>query len=288
MNELQKYIPLDKSWIIRMGILDLVNGYDDITKFLDKEKDLGDDLIALKRVAKDWNTNKPLDVGESGTLYRFIRFALWKLKKENEIVKRGTLKNRNICDNPGIIDWPLEKLLGLDNKTSQWASAAYLMGNKKRTDYPLPKLELTYEAVAYWHGKRRYDLCWAPRFDKTIEKQALAYINLLKTGKMDFTPKHSEDYCFARAFDLITAKEGEERFPSLMGHESNRLKQMDELLKEMSYSNKILSRDHRVIQALVMRQKFLKKELFIQNPNAVNKSWPLFFDFIDHCKRKYL
>ena len=49
---LQKYIPLDKSWIIRMGALDIINGSNDIKKNLDKQKDLGDDLIALKNISK--------------------------------------------------------------------------------------------------------------------------------------------------------------------------------------------------------------------------------------------
>ena len=30
----QKYIPLDKSWVIRMGFLDLTHGYKDIVSFL--------------------------------------------------------------------------------------------------------------------------------------------------------------------------------------------------------------------------------------------------------------
>ena len=105
---MKNYIPLDKSWTIRMGILDIINSRDSIRHFLNNQETLGDDLIALKRVAENWNSNNPLDVGESGTLYRFIRFALWKSGKEREIIKKGTLKKRDICNNSEIINWPLK------------------------------------------------------------------------------------------------------------------------------------------------------------------------------------
>ena len=48
-------IPLDKSWIIRMGVLDLVNGYKDIIYILDNQKYLGEDLLALKRAINSWD-----------------------------------------------------------------------------------------------------------------------------------------------------------------------------------------------------------------------------------------
>jgi len=82
MNKINKnkFIPLDKSWVIRMGVLDLIHGYKDINNFLANQGNLSGDLLALKRVLKIWNSDKSVDVGESGTLYRFLKFISWKLK----------------------------------------------------------------------------------------------------------------------------------------------------------------------------------------------------------------
>ena len=79
MKEINNYIPLDKSWINRMGVLDLVYGYKDIIDFLDKQENLNDDLLALKRAIKEWGNNQVIDVGESGTLYISLKFAVWTL-----------------------------------------------------------------------------------------------------------------------------------------------------------------------------------------------------------------
>ena len=100
----KKYIPLDKSWIIRMGILDIVNGCDDINIFLSKQKDLGDDLLALKRAVENWKSDEAIDIGESGTLYRFLKFASWKLGLNKKFIKQGTLADRKINDDSKIIN----------------------------------------------------------------------------------------------------------------------------------------------------------------------------------------
>ena len=104
-------IPLDKSWITRMGILDLVNGYSDINVFLENQKNLGDDLTALKKICDDWKRSTTIDVGESGTLYRFLQFASWKLKLNKKFITHKTLRDRDITDNPTIVDYPLKELL---------------------------------------------------------------------------------------------------------------------------------------------------------------------------------
>lgn len=284
-NKISDYVPLDKSWMIRIGVLDIINGYDDITRFLSKQKDLSEDLQALFHAAKEWNSNKPIDVGESATLYRFLKFASWKLNKDKKFILRGTLKDRRVYDNPEIINWSLKKLLTLDNGTSQWASASVLMGNTEKIQNPPYKLQLTYEAVAHWKERRSQGLCWLPRQDETILKQAISYIEILRTGKTNFTPKHSEDYCFARAFNLITPEEGNQRWPSLQEHESNRIKHMEVVIKLADNQNIIDSNDHRAIQAIVMRQKSRNEPVYIKYRTAVNKSWPQFWDFIDYCIR---
>jgi len=288
MNEYKKisqYIPLDKSWMIRLGVLDMVNGYDDIIKFLSKQEVLSEDLQALYRTARDYKNDKPLDIGESGTLYRFLRFASWKLKKEKKFILRGSLKNRKICNNPAIIKWPLEKLLTLDNGTSQWASASVLMGNTETVQNPPYKLRLTYETVSHWNSRRNSSLCWLQRKDETIAKQADAYIELLKNRKTSFKTRHSEDYCFARAFNLVTPEEAKQKWPSLKGHESNRIEHMEEVIARADNQEIIESKDHRVVQAIVMRQKLRKEPIYIIDKIVVNKSWPQFWDFLEYCEK---
>ncbi len=284
MTSLMDYISLDKSWMIRVGLLDMINRFRDITEFLAKQKSLSEDLRALYRCANAWESNNPLDVGESGTLYRFLKFASWRYKLNKKFILGGTLKNREICDDPDIVNWSLEKLLSLDNKTSQWASASVLMGNNEKIENRPYKLKLSYEALEHWKNQRKKKKCWIPRYDKSIEKQARAYVNFLKTGKIKFEPEHSEDYCFARAFNLMTSEEGRKRFPSIISHETNRIEEMEKSLAEAEKYDNVSSKDHRVIQAVVMRYNENKKRLITFYPYCVNKSWPQFFDFLEYAK----
>jgi hypothetical protein len=284
-KEILKFIPLDKSWIIRLGFLDLINGSDDIKRFLDKQDNLGSDLKALKDVAENWD-NKYLNAGESGTLYRFLRFYFWNSGEEKVIEKQGTLKNRDICDNPEIVDYPVEELLKLDNGTSQWASASYLIGKTGKINNAPEKLKLSYETLEYWKKQRLRGKLWQMKKDNTIKKQALAYINYLITGKMNFEPEHSEDYCFARAFNIVSSEQGEKRWPQLKEHESDRIREMEEMLKKADLGDEIDSKDHRVIQAVVMKQVSESKDIKVRYNKAVNKSWPEFWDFISFCINK--
>lgn len=279
------YIPLDKSWIIRIGVLDILNGKDDIIKFLEQQKELSDDLQALYKALVAWNTNEPIDVGESGTLYRFLRFASWKLGLNKNFILHGTLKTRNISDNPEIVNCSLKELLKLDNGTSQWASASVLLGNKEIIDNTPYKLELTYEAVNHWNKQREENKCWTICYDETILKQAIAFLELLKDKKSDFIPKQSEDYCFARAFGYITKEDGKSKWPSLVGHESNRIEEMEKMLNYAESGKNIESKDHRIIQAIAMRQKVNSRNVNIRYPESVNKSWPQFWRFLDDSEK---
>ncbi len=273
--QLESLIPYDKSWLIRLGVLDLLNGYDDIDKFLEQQKTLSDDLLALRKALKQWRDNEDIDAGESGTLYRFLQFASWMLNRDDKFIKHGTLKDRKINNDYSIVDLSLAELLKLDNGTSQWASAAVLFGNEEDPPNSIPyKLKLTYEAVEHWEKSRSTGKTWVARKDHTIQKQAEAYINWKKTGKMLFEPEQAEDYCFARAFELMTPKEGEKRWPSLRQHESDRIAEMEKALARQVVD----SRDHRVVQAVAMLRGNSVK---FSHSNVVTKSWPKFWQFID-------
>lgn len=277
-----KFIPLDKSWIIRMGVLDILNGYKDTIKFLKRTDNLNGDLISLLRASEEWDASEIIHVGESGTLYRFLRFASWKLNLDKEFVLEGTLQSRDICEDPAIINWQLSDLLKLDKNTSQWASAAILLGNTQRVENPPHKLQLTYEAVEHWKSRRLKGEVWLPRCDVTILIQATSFVHFIRTGDMQFKAMQPEDYCFARAFELIDEADGKRQWPSLAGHESNRFVDMKQNLRCFEEGTVIESKDHRVVQAIAMLAKARRKEVKFAYPDSVNKSWPQFWEFISH------
>jgi hypothetical protein len=276
-----RFIPLDKSWIIRMGILDILNRYDNIIKFLEYREDLNEDLKALQNAAKNWRTEKEIDVGESGTLYRFLKFASWKLKLEKKFILHATLKTRKICDNPEIVNYSQKELLKLDNGTSQWASAAVLLGDKERIENPPYKLKVTYDAVEHWNLRRERGVGWEERFDATIQNQAQAFLDMKRTGSTNWQPEQAEDYCFARAFGIITKEKGEKKWPSLRGHESNRIVEMETALEQLDSGREITSKDHRVVQAAAMLAKIKKKSIKVKHRDCVKKSWPQFWEFAE-------
>ncbi len=269
-------IALDKSWLIRMGVLDILAGRTTIVTVLSGLPSLSSDLKALLSCAKTWNTDKPINVGESGTLYRLLRFASWKLGLDKSFIKEGTLLLREISDDAGIVGWSQEKLLSLDGGTSQWASAAVICGDPHRVESPPFKLKLTYEAVDHWKSNQP----WVVRYDTTIFRQAADFARMLCCGKSTaFQPEQAEDYCYARAFSRITMEQGRRLWPQLVNHESNRLEEMERYLVT-DKEGVVTSKDHRVVQALAMRDKFACAGRVFLNKDCVAKSWPSFWKFL--------
>ena len=277
------FIPWDKSWIIRMGIQDILNGYDDIINFLRARfAELPSDLASLLSASETYiKGNKEIYVGESATLYRFLKFISWIKKDPKEFVLSGTLRKRKICDDPQIIEWSAAELLQLDGGTSQWASAAALTGSTERIKNPPFKLQATYDAIKHWQARRSHGKLWEPRYDETIIRQAIAFWEAVSLKQeVNFLPQQAEDYYFARVFNLIAKEQGEERWPSLRGHESNRICEMECVINAATAGNPIKSRDHRVVQAISMWAKLKGLQIVVARPNCVNKSWPKFWDYI--------
>jgi len=290
MKKFNKFIPLDKSWLTRVGVLDIVNGYIDIEKFINNQKDTNDDIVAIRNASIAWRNNEKINVGESATLYRLLQFASWKLKLNKTFIKEGSLKDRKITDNPNIVNFNQTKLLNLDNGTTQWATATVICGDKERLDNPPQKLKETYDAVLHWETQRKKGLCWEPKYDETIERQIKTFLDLLNAKEVNYIPLCSDDYCFARVFNFINKKNGENFWPSLIGHETNRIEEMERAIKEAeetaNETNSITSKDHRVIQALAMWGVVNKRKLFFESPNSINKSWPKFWKFLESVKRE--
>lgn len=277
-----QFVPLDKSWVIRMGVLDLMWGqHAKMIDLLSAQRSLGDDLIALRRCLKAWDRKAPMYVGESGTLYRFLRFVCWRLNIEQQFVLDGTLKDRPICSDPNIIHWDQRKLLTLDDGTSQWASAAVLCGDPLRLKDAPYKLKLTYEAYDEWN-RRRDDASpdWRLRPDQTILNQIYAFELAWMGCDPEFVPKQAEDFCFSYALGLMSAEEGERRWPQLRGHESNRLTEMPRATLQAQMGVPVESRDHRVVQAIALWGVANKKKVTFLHPQVASKSWPQFWEFI--------
>lgn len=274
-------IPISKYWSTRLCLLDIINNTRCFIPLIENRKDVGDDLRVAIEISKEWQTKNEHNVGEAGALFRLLQFASWKLKLNKKFIKEKTLKDRKICDNPKIINWPLTKLLKLDNNTPQWASASILMGSIEE----IPDdffLNLSKEALTHYNKIRDEGSFCELRYDETILLQAESFIDLLRNGHTDFIPKQQDDYCFARAFNLITEKEGEKRWPELKGHESNRLEEMEKQIHNLDNGEEIDSRDHRVVQSIAMLALLKKKEAKFSFPNCVSKSWPQFWDFLNH------
>lgn len=286
-------LPDDKSWDIKLGLLDLsIGSYATLLRLEDQVRRgvlLSDDQVALGRASQDYFDGKPIRVGESGTLFRSMRALCWTNgQMDREFIIEGTLSTREVCNDPEIITWDNEALLTLDNGTSQWASALFLLRpytQTNRIDFMSPetpyKLRVAGDAKLHWLMALLEHRPCQSRKDSTLIKQAASYVDWVANGAnaaFNFYPEQAEDAPLAIAFEIITPTEAGERWPALAEHESNRLVSVTEAIDQYEAGEKITSRDHRVIQALAMRFH-LGPEAFMY-PESVNKSWPTFWYFM--------
>ncbi len=284
-----RFVPWDKSDGIRKTWLDIINSNDkvqhssglDFLRF--RLHEVSTDLQAMYVGGSAWmNGDRNIYVGESGTVYRFMRLKAWQEGRNVEFIKEGSLLKRKMYDNPDVLEMTPEERLALDGGTSQWESAAYICGLSEKIDNPPEKLQLTYDCVEQWKACKRKRRGWHFTFDMTILRQAVAYLRQLHLKERIFEPRHSEDYCFARAFEYMTREEGEARWPQLKHHESNRLDEMETELERMLAGGPIKSDDHRVMANSAMRAVVEKKKPVIINQDCAKKSWPEFMTFILH------
>lgn len=285
-KEIKKFIPLDKSWMIRMGFkdaLDMKKSYC-ISKIESHEKKLviPKDVKNLKDVLyslKTANLRQPVSVGESATLYSFLTMFLLTQSLEKKITKEGTLLEREIAE-PDVswIEKSQKELLELDGGTSRWASAHALTVNSTRIENPPYKLALTYEAIDSWKPNS-----WKLRIDDTLFRQADHFAN-----GGDFFPYQSEDFCYAYSVGAISLKQARKRWPQLSNHESNRFEEIERQLSEIWEDKKVTSLDHRVVQAACMFAvknglPLRKVQFEHKSIRCVEKSWPAFWYFVNKC-----
>lgn len=299
MKQLEELMPWNKSEGMRAGFKALFdklmgrrNNLDEVLRFLEEHHDeLSDDMCALHRSVVAWLEGGPINVGESGTAYRLSRFLAWKLGEDREITTQGSLTRRKerMQEDPDMVNWPPERLLELDNETTQWATAAYVFGDRRKVPNPPHKLEVTYKVI----DSIERGTPWTPRRDETIVRQAQAFMEFLYTGKMNFVALQPEDYFFAGVFGMLSEEDMEriergELWPSLRGHESDRIEEMKEMTEALREGRKIRSHDHRAVQAAAMYYKNNGRlNGNIEYPSAVNKSWRRFWEFLEYAPFAY-
>ncbi|MES2059582.1 MAG: hypothetical protein V4438_00970 [Patescibacteria group bacterium] len=286
-SQLSEFLPLDKSWINRMGILDLRFRKATTVGFLKKQTDLPDDLKALLAASIAWRRGDlNIPVGESGTLLTFLSFLSWMPGgREAHFIRNRTLIERDLDGDPSIVNEPIEKLMQRRSKTSQWASAAVLCRNDEKVmENPPYRLGMTYEALEHWKKCYQEGVAWKPRADQTTLKQAECFLDILAGKKPSFEVLHSEDYCFGRVFRFITPDEGRQRFPSILNHESNRIQEVERALYQMRNYTPVTSDDHRVVEAVYMYATYRGHVITIQNPGCVSKGWPKFWEFMKYAE----
>ncbi|MEK7451095.1 MAG: hypothetical protein AAB662_04120, partial [Patescibacteria group bacterium] len=189
-----------------------------------------------------------------------------------------------MTEGPEIVEMSLNELLDLPEKTSQWATASVLLENKERIFNPPYKLQVSFDAVDYWNKQRQQGKTWEPRPDKTIQKQAEVFLEMIKETGVSFTPMQAEDYCFAYTFGYMTREEGEARWQDLHEHESDRFIEMEKMLAKAKAGEEIDSKDHRVVQAIAMWGLVNNKDVRFSYQDAVNKTWPKFWNFLEYAK----
>lgn len=293
-EKIAKFVPRDKGSTIRMVYLDLTQGYgpNHAINFLESKKDLSGDEKAALSVARSWEGNGPIDVLESRTMFIFLQFYFWKNKIAREILTRGTLTQRikEMEATEKVATWPLAKLLTLEGGTSQFASAAILLGNEEILPENPFYLQKTYNVRSYWLEQKQLGHFWIPQPDPTITVQIQEYINFLKTGKINIIPDRLGDcdlYCFLHSFGKITTEEGKKIWPQLCKHESNRFCEMELRREECLFGRIIHTRDHRVVSAYALLMQSMNLNLSVDairvsfiEPDCVNKAWPQFWNFV--------
>ena len=291
------YIPHDKSLIIRMAVLDLLARYkgrkynDGIEWMGSHYHELNDDSRASHDASIDWINGNRVRVGEAGTLYRMLwlssekLFSMGLISAKKEFVRGGTLVGRDLGDTQDKVYATFDELLKLD--TTQWASAymlfSFMFSEPVKRVYEVdPKIDLTFDAIENWDSARKSGVMWEPKYDSTILRQNLSYLQWLREGDMDYPVTIREEYPHGRAFGKMTAEEAK-KWPGLRKHESDRIGEMEENLDTCV----ITSKDHRVVKAIAMlkRDKIFNGEIRVLYPDCVRKSDPFFFRFLEDAPK---
>lgn len=263
-------IPLSKSVANRLMILSLKDKDDSYLKFLQNYPSvLSDDVEACKRVLEDWETSEWVDVGESRTALVFLKEFASRQNITKYWTTRGTLRGRKI------------------ENTSQILSAKLLSGEKiPETKDESYHVKLTRNIITLWNMGERERLF--NKIDDTLWEQCLTMECMwLKGMESKFCLRSAEDVCLGYFLGKITLEEIIEKYPSTIHHESNRPLELLKTLIQLKTQKMISSKDHRVVMAGTFYALIHNIEkLYIMFPKCVNKSFPLWWDYLSLLKEK--
>lgn len=288
---IQRYVPLDKTYVRVMLSLDDRYGYADSEAILAASGyPLPDDTAMYVQAQDDYYHRRPVHVGEGGANYRTLLYRSYLEDTPLLFVKEGSLKGRPMYERGDMTTMSAKQLAELDNRTTQYLIARMIWGDPEDIPDELIeqefKLQVADEAIADWHAARATNEPWSVRPDATITRQAGLFLRALKSGIKDahFEMMQAEDYCFARIYGYTTPEEGEKRWPRLRRHESDRIASVERAIKQATSGEVIDVNDHRVVQAIAMRWG-LSRDRF-KYPDCVTKSWPDFWLFIAEARKQ--
>lgn len=267
---LKNIIPLSKSVANRLMILSLRDNDESYLKFLESYPSvLPDDIQVCKNVLTHWNYSGWVEVGESRTALIFLKEYARINNVEKLFTTKGTLKNRKL------------------ENTSQITSAKLLCGEIiPETKDETYHVRLTRKIIQLWNMGERTHIF--NKIDETIWEQCLAMECIwLKGLESKFQIRSAEDVCLGYFMGKMTLEEIVEKFPSTIDHESNRPVELLKTLIQLKTGKAVSSKDHRVVMAASFYALIHNIEkLYFMFPACVNKSFPLWWDYLGMLKDK--
>jgi hypothetical protein len=285
-----QHVPTDKARLFRYSTIEA--RYGDITVAQEVIRGIprpGDDIMAQGRVLASLLKDEPLDVGESGTAYRIWQLPDWRHGWGRVFIKRGTLVRRaqEMPSKAEVLACRGQReLTRLADRTSQWATAAVLDGDAERlTEDVDPKLQLTYDIWDDWHHRQITGEPWTAEKDTVLDRQVNHFLHLYLFGEdIGYEVTEAEEFPYGFYFGNVGLEEAQDRFASLPHHESNRLVEVPRALELARVGEPIAVDDHRIIQMVGFFGLLTGTEVYFEHPEAVNKTWPGYFDLIQAAR----
>lgn len=250
--------------------------------------DVAKDTTEFLAAANEYESSDIVHIGEGGANYRSLLYRSYLEGSNKRFERTGSSLQRQIYEAPDMTTLPNSQLLLLDDETTQYISARLTWDEQasipREVVYGDFKLRVVADAISHWYSQRERGLAWQPRRDISLARQAASFIKVLQTGEIDsnYYPEQAEDYCFARAFGLMSAAQALQKWPKLQHHESNRIESMERAIKQVEAGEIIDVNDHRVVQAIAMRYGLGPSRF--KYPACVEKSWPRFWEFVTQAR----
>lgn len=252
----------------------------------------GEDIAAAINVSRQLKTGGILDPGDSRTLLIMLRMLLWSTKTTRKVCLSPMQVARQVEDDPEIATWTLEKMLTLSNGTTQFASAAILLQNRKPDEIEAlirllppekrPMIQLTKTIKTAWlknHTQNNPFSLEQLEPEAVLQRQARHYYSEQMSGtKIPYHATHSEEAIYAVLHGDMLLEEAAARFPMLRSHETDRIAEIEKVL----CGDVVDSIDHRIVQAALLTNTVA--HWTSRSEKAVRKTWPDFFEFLQAVK----